>query len=68
MKNSKDYLKHCTKIFVNFTVGSPLSREQVRSSSTVPWVSARAHKNGRLEEERVTPIEACSPVKIIEPY
>ena len=29
---------------------------------------ARAHKNGRLEEERVTPIEARSPGKIIEPY
>ena len=28
----------------------------------------RAHKNGRLEEERVTPIEACSPVKLIGPY
>ena len=28
----------------------------------------RAHKNGRLEEERVTPIEARSPGKIIEPY
>ena len=26
------------------------------------------HKNGRLEEERVTLIEACSPVKSIEPY
>ena len=32
--------------------------------------SARAHKNGRLEEERVhvTPIEARSPGKIIQPY
>ena len=29
---------------------------------------ARAHKNRRLEEERVTPIEAHSRVKIIEPY
>ena len=29
---------------------------------------AIAHKNGRLEEERVTPIEAHSPVIIIEPY
>ena len=28
---------------------------------------ARALKNGRLEEEHVTPIEAHSPVKIIEP-
>ena len=28
----------------------------------------RAHKNGQLEEERVTPIEARSPVKVIEPY
>ena len=27
---------------------------------------ARVHKNGRLEQERVTPIEAHSPVKIIE--
>ena len=26
----------------------------------------RAHKNRRLEQERVTPIEACSPGKIIE--
>ena len=31
-------------------------------------VAPRAHKNGRLEEERVTPIEARSPVKIIELY
>ena len=29
---------------------------------------ARVHKNGRLEEERVTPIEVHSPVKMIEPY
>ena len=29
-------------------------------------LASRAHKNGRLEEERVTPIEAYSPVKIIE--
>ena len=29
---------------------------------------ARAHKSGRLEEECVTPIEARSPGKIIEPY
>ena len=28
---------------------------------------SRAHKNERLEEERVTPIEARSPGKIIEP-
>ena len=26
------------------------------------------HKNGWLEEGRVTPIEARSPVKVIEPY
>ena len=32
------------------------------------WVEARAHKNGQLEEERVTTIEARSPIKIIEPY
>ena len=31
-------------------------------------IISRAYKNGRLEEERVTPIEACSPGKIIEPY
>ena len=31
-------------------------------------VYTRTHKNRRLEEERVTPIEACSPGKIIEPY
>ena len=31
-------------------------------------VEARAHKNGRLEEERETPIEARSLGKIIEPY
>ena len=30
--------------------------------------ASRAHKNRRLEEERVTPIEARSPGKIIEPY
>ena len=29
---------------------------------------ARVHKNRRLEEERVTPIEAHSPVKIIKLY
>ena len=29
---------------------------------------SRAHKNGRLEEERVTPIEACSQGEIIELY
>ena len=29
---------------------------------------SRAHKNGRLEEKCVTPIEARSPGKIIEPY
>ena len=28
----------------------------------------RVPKNGWLEEECVTLIEACSPVKIIEPY
>ena len=32
------------------------------------WVLTRAHKNGRLEEEHVTPIEARSLVKIIELY
>ena len=26
----------------------------------------RVHKTGRFEKERVTSIEACSPVKIIE--
>ena len=31
-------------------------------------LKARAHKNGLLEEERATPTEAHSPVKIIEPY
>ena len=31
-------------------------------------ICARAHKNGRLEEEHVTPIEARSLVKIIELY
>ena len=34
----------------------------------VHYSSPRAHKNGRLEEEHVTPIEARSPGKIIEPY
>ena len=29
---------------------------------------ARVHKNGQLEEEHVIPIEARSPVKIIEPF
>ena len=28
----------------------------------------RTHKNGWLELEHATPIEACSLVKIIEPY
>ena len=31
-------------------------------------LEARAHKNRQLEEEHVTPIEARSPGKIIEPY
>ena len=31
-------------------------------------VASRAHKNGQLEEERVTPIEARSLAKIIESY
>ena len=31
-------------------------------------VQARVHKNGQLEKEHVTPIEAHSPVKIIELY
>ena len=30
------------------------------------YVETRAHKNGQLEQEHVTPIEACSPGKIIE--
>ena len=30
------------------------------------YLKPRVHKNGRLEEECVTPIEARSPVKIIE--
>ena len=29
---------------------------------------SRAHENRRLEQARVTPIKACSPGKIIEPY
>ena len=29
---------------------------------------ATVHKNGQVEQERVSPIEAQSPVKIIEPY
>ena len=37
---------------------------RTRDSFTI----TRAHKNGRLEYERVTPIEACSPVKINELY
>ena len=32
------------------------------------YPSARAHKNGQLEEECATQIEARSPGKIIEPY
>ena len=35
---------------------------------TGPPLMTRVHKNGWLEEERVTPIEARSPGKIIEPY
>ena len=37
LMNSKDYLKRCTT-FCQLYCGSPLSY-QVRSSSTVPWVS-----------------------------
>ena len=33
-----------------------------------PSQLARAHKNGWLEQERVTRIEARSPGEIIEPY
>jgi len=29
---------------------------------------SRSHKNEQFEQERVTPVEACSPVKIIELY
>ena len=38
--------------------------------SKLGLVQVRAHKNGGgwLEEERVTPIEAHNPVKIIKPY
>ena len=36
--------------------------------SRLGLVQARVHKNEWLEEERVTPIEVCSLVKIIEPY
>ena len=32
------------------------------------YTVTRVHKNGQLEEERVTPIEARSPGKIIELY
>ena len=32
------------------------------------YVCVRTPKNERFEEERVTPIEACSQGKIIEPY
>ena len=32
------------------------------------YVVARTHKNGWLEEEHATPIQAHSPVKIIELY
>ena len=49
------------------TPAENVSMTIVRQSFIVPSIS-RAHKNGRLEEERVTPIEAHSPVKIIEPY
>ena len=31
-------------------------------------IYTRVHKNGQLELEHVTPIEACSLGKIIEPY
>ena len=40
----------------------------ITGGSLLPPVAPRAHKNGRLEKERVTPIEAHSPGKIIEPY
>ena len=36
--------------------------------SLFPNPKPRAHKNGRLEEECVTPIEVRSPGKIIELY
>ena len=32
---------------------------------TILFSPTRAHKNGRLEEKRVTPIEACSLVKTV---
>ena len=46
-----------------------MSKEEIEDLLSVPvkWLP-RVQKNGRLEEDRVTLIEARSPVKIIEPY
>ena len=49
------------------TLQQPMMLSQL-AQSILKIGSARAHKNGWLEEERVTPIEVHSPGKIIEPY
>ena len=46
---------------------TPLPANVKKTTVVQPVTCARAHENGRLEEECVTPIEVRSLVKIIEP-
>ena len=45
---------------------SPVNLVLLRFSQKIQYIKTRAHKNGRLEQERVTPIEAHCLGKIIE--
>ena len=54
-----------------YMVGVPRHLLQLMSPASRPGmrlILPRGHKNGQLEEECATPIETCSPVKIIELY
>ena len=48
--------------------GSMIPLASYHTSNSHECMGARAYKNGWLEWERVTPIEARSQGKIIEPY
>ena len=41
---------------------------EVRDEHVYVCIYVKSDKNGQLEKEYVTPIEARSPVEIIEPY
>ena len=55
---------------INQSINQPINQSinQLIDQSIDQSIKSRAHKNGRLEEERVTPIEARSLVKIIEQH